>query len=179
MSISMKASGGSPISDAELLTALKNYIEGRKLSNVLLLPPDLTRLHSYAGKITALYYNMLKATCQVDIMPALGTHDAMTREECLEFFGPDVPYEAILSHNWRNDIVKIGQVPSAFVSEVSGGLIDYPIDVEVNKRLMDPSYDLMKWLAWPTTAKTYLWAVAEKPLLIVLISWELSMAWKE
>ena len=63
-------------------------MEGRVLSKVLLLPPDLTRLHSYAGKITALYYDLLKDKCQVDIMPALGTHDAMTKEECLEFLGP-------------------------------------------------------------------------------------------
>ncbi len=143
MNLSMKSSLGKPISDEELLGALKKSLEGRKLSRILLLPPDLTRLHSYAGKITALYYGMLKDTCQVDIMPALGTHDAMTRAECLEFFGPEVPYEAILPHNWRNDIVKIGQVPSDFVSEVSDGLIDYPIDVEVNKRLMDISYDLI------------------------------------
>lgn len=141
--ISMKASAGSPISDATLLDALKKSIEGRKLSKVLLLPPDLTRLHSYAGKITAMYYSMLKDTCQVDVMPALGTHDAMTKEECLEFFGEGVPYEAFLPHRWKSDIVKIGQIPSGFVSQVSEGLIDYPIDVEVNKLLLDTSYDLI------------------------------------
>ncbi len=143
MNISIKAVDNRPISDEILSEKLKNSIEGKKLSRVLLLPPDLTRLHSYAGKITALYYNMLKDKCQVDIMPALGTHEAMTEEECLEFFGPDVPYSSVLAHNWRTDIVKIGQVPSEFVKKVSDGLIDYPIDVEVNKRLLDKSYDLI------------------------------------
>ena len=141
MQISVKAADNRPISDEILIESLQKSIEGRKLSKVLLLPPDLTRLHSYAGKITAAYYNMLKDTCQVDIMPALGTHEPMTEEECLEFFGPDVPYSAVISHNWRTDIEKIGTVPSEFVKEVSEGLIDYPIDVEVNRRLLDKSYD--------------------------------------
>lgn len=143
MNISIKAADNRPISDEKLVESLKKSIEGKKLSKVLLLPPDLTRLHSYAGKITALYYNMLKDKCQVDIMPALGTHEAMTKEECLEFFGPDVPYSSVIAHNWRTDIVKIGQVPSEFVKEVSEGLIDYSIDVEVNKRLVDKTYDLI------------------------------------
>ena len=134
MNISIKAGKGKPITDSTLTEALKKSLEGRVLSKVLLLPPDLTRLHSYAGKITALYYDLLKDKCQVDIMPALGTHDAMTKEECLEFFGPDVPYESIIPHKWRTDIVKIGQIPSDYVKEVSGGLIDYSIDVEVNNR---------------------------------------------
>ena len=91
MNISIKADNSGPISDSALQDALKKSLEGRALTKILLLPPDLTRLHSYAGKITALYYNLLKGKCQIDIMPALGTHDAMTKEECTEFFGPDVP----------------------------------------------------------------------------------------
>lgn len=122
MNISIKAGKGKPITDSTLTEALKKSLEGRVLSKVLLLPPDLTRLHSYAGKITALYYDLLKDKCQVDIMPALGTHDAMTKEECLEFFGPDVPYESIIPHKWRTDIVKIGQIPSDYVKEVSEAL---------------------------------------------------------
>ena len=131
------------ISDDQLLEALAKAIEGQNLKKVLLLPPDMTRLHSYAGKITTMYYQMLKDTCQVDIMPALGTHDPMSEAECLEFFGPDVPYSVFVPHRWKDDIVKIGTVPAEYVREVSEGLIDYPIDVEVNKRLLDPSYDLI------------------------------------
>lgn len=143
MNISIKAVDNCPISEEILIESLKKSIEGKKLSKVLLLPPDLTRLHSYAGKITALYYNMLKDNCRVEIMPALGTHETMTEEECLEFFGPDVPYSSVIAHKWRTDIVKVGTVPSEFVKEVSEGLIDYSIDVEVNKRLVDKTYDLI------------------------------------
>ncbi len=131
------------ISDEELRNALLKSLEGRKLGKVLLLPPDYTRMYSGAGKITAIYYEALKDKCQVDIMPALGTHEPMTKEECLAFFGEDVPFESIIVHNWRKDVVKIGEVPGEFVSEVSEGLVDTKIDVEVNKLIIDKSYDLI------------------------------------
>lgn len=140
-----KAATQSGITDAELVKLLEEAIRERKagLKKVLLLPPDFTRMHSGAGKITAIYYEMLKDTCQVDIMPALGTHDPMTEAECREFFGDKVPLDRIFVHNWRNDVVKVGEVPGSYVKEVSEGLLDYPVNAEVNKRLLDKSYDLI------------------------------------
>lgn len=127
----------------ELRKALKKSIEGKTLKRVLILPPDYTRMYSGAGVITAIYYEMLKDTCEVDVMPALGTHEPMTREECLAFFGEGVPFKRIITHNWRNDVVKIGEVPAFFVSEVSEGLVNTKVDVEVNRRIVDKSYDLI------------------------------------
>ncbi len=125
-----------------LKEALAKSLEGRKLNKVLILPPDFTRMYSGAGKITEIYYNLLKDTCQVDIMPALGTHAPMTEEEWKAFFG-SVPFDKMIVHNWRNDVVKVGEVPASFVSQVSEGLVNNSIDVEVNRRLVDPSYDLI------------------------------------
>lgn len=139
------SSANAGIDDATLLHALEASLKGhgRALKKVLLLPPDYTRMHSGAGKITALYYELLKDTCQVDILPALGTHEPMTEAECLAFFGPGVPMSRIIPHDWRNGIVKIGEVPASFVSDVSEGLVTHAIDVEVNRRIVDPSYDLV------------------------------------
>ena len=131
------------ISDLQLKEALQKSLEGRDLKKVLILPPDFTRMYSGAGKITAIYYELLKDTCQVDIMPALGTHVPMTQEEWVAFFGEGVPFDRMLIHNWRTDVVKLGEVPASFVSEVSEGLVNNSIDVEVNKTLLDSSYDLI------------------------------------
>lgn len=139
----MKYTSEHGLSAENLHFALEESIKGKNLRRVLLLPPDYTRMYSGAGMITAIYYSLLKDTCDVDIMPALGTHMPMTKEECLAFFGKDVPFEKIIVHNWRNDVVKIGEVPAEFVSEVSEGLVDSKIDVEVNRRLLDRSYDLI------------------------------------
>jgi nickel-dependent lactate racemase len=132
------------VMEASLAQSIESFKEaGGTLNKVLLIPPDMTRLHSYAGKLTNIYYRLLSDTCQVDIMPALGTHMPMTDEEITEMFGADIPKDRFLVHNWRNDVVKVGQVPGDFVKEVSDGLIDYSIDVEINKHLLDPSYDLV------------------------------------
>lgn len=133
----------SVIKDDELKEILAKSLEGKNPKKVLLLPPDYTRMYSGAGKITAYYYEMLKDTAEVDVMPALGTHVPMTKEECDIFFLGKVPFEKILVHNWRTDVMKIGEVPASFVREVSEGLVDQTIEVEVNRRIMDPSYDLI------------------------------------
>ncbi len=123
--------------------ALSKSLEGKELNKVLIIPPDYTRMYSGAGKITAIYYELLKDKCEVDILPALGTHEPVTREESLAFFGSGVPFEKLIVHNWRADVVKIGEVPGEYVSEVSEGLVTTPIDVEVNRLIVDKSYDLI------------------------------------
>ena len=143
--IILKSGTESGLSANELKAALEQSVKLLKtrLKKVLLLPPDFTRLHSGAGKITSIYYQMLKDACKVDIMPALGTHEPMGARECEEMFGPEIPYECFIAHNWRNDVVRIGEVPAGFVSRVSEGLADEPVSVEVNRRLLDKSYDLI------------------------------------
>lgn len=133
------------IDEPELFKHLEQSLEGikSKLKKVLLLPPDFTRSHSGAGIITNQYYKLLKDTCEIDVMPALGTHEPMSKTEWLDMFGPDLPFELMKVHNWRNDVVKLGIVPGTFIEEVSEGLINTPVEVEVNKLLLDPSYDLI------------------------------------
>ena len=79
----------------------------------------------------------------MDILPAVGTHDRMTEGEIREMFGAEIPLERFLPHNWKTDIIKIGEVPGEFVREVSEGLVDESVDVEVNRRIVDKSYDLV------------------------------------
>jgi nickel-dependent lactate racemase len=121
--------------------ALEKLLEGRCLNKVLLLPPDLTRMHSRAGEITAWLYNRLKGDCQVDIMPALGSHTAMDEKELAAMFG-DIPMSAFIAHNWRTGLATIGTIPGSFISEISGGKLSYDIDVQLNKKLYD-GYDLI------------------------------------
>ena len=46
-------------------------------------------------------------------------------------------------HDWRNDIVTLGDVPGEFVSEVSEGKLDYTWPAQVNKLLRDGGHDLI------------------------------------
>ncbi|PKK87094.1 MAG: D-mannonate epimerase, partial [Tenericutes bacterium HGW-Tenericutes-8] len=127
----------------EIHSGLLKSVEGKKLNKVLLVPPDYTRFHSNAGLITNYYYHyFVKHHIEVDILPALGTHEPMTKEECDEMYG-DIPYEKFLVHNWRTDVVHVGEVPKSYISEITEGLWNEPVECEVNHLIMDKSYDLI------------------------------------
>jgi nickel-dependent lactate racemase len=141
--IYLTAESENGLSQAEIKSALLKSLEGRTLKKVLILPPDFTRFHSGAGFITNVYYHALtEQGVQVDIMPALGTHVAMTEEQWNAMFG-DIPYDRMLVHRWRTDVVKLGEIPAAFLSEITEGLWNEPVNAEVNRLVMDESYDLI------------------------------------
>ena len=138
--IARRAGGLTP---EEITDALLRSLEGRKLKKVLILPPDFTRYHSNAGFITCVYYKALRAAgADVDVMPALGTHVPVSRAQAEKMF-PDVPYEALIPHNWRTDVVKLGRIPADFLENITEGLWHDEIDAEVNRRVMDESFDLI------------------------------------
>ena len=116
---------------------------GAEPKQVLIIPPDYTRFHSNSGFITNVYYHALvELGCEVDILPALGTHVPVTAEEAAHMFG-DIPFETFLPHNWRTDVMKIGEVPAEYLEEITEGLWHDAVDVEINKLVMDEKYDLI------------------------------------
>lgn len=141
MIISLRAERDGGLAKEEIKNALLSALKGRILRKVLLVPPDFTRFHSNAGYITNVYYHALKDIAQVDIIPALGTHVKMSKNECAEMFG-DIPYDKFIEHKWRTDVVKVGTVPADFLTEISEGTWSTPVDCEVNKILFD-KYDLI------------------------------------
>lgn len=137
------AESDAGLSNEEIKSALLSSLEGRTLKKALILPPDFTRFHSGAGYITNVYYHTLtEQGVQVDILPALGTHVKMNETQWTAMFG-DVPYERMLVHNWRTDVVKLGEIPADFLSDITDGLWNEPVCAEVNRLVMDESYDLI------------------------------------
>ena len=131
------------LSREEICQALLQSLEGRDLRNVLIIPPDYTRFHSNAGLITNIYYHaLMDMGCHVDILPALGTHVPVSEQEAASMFG-DIPYEKFIPHNWRKDVMKLGEVPAAFLEEITEGLWHDAVDVEINRMVMDEKYDLI------------------------------------
>ncbi|MBO7372672.1 MAG: DUF2088 domain-containing protein [Oscillospiraceae bacterium] len=131
------------LSRGEIRQALLASLEGRSVRKALILPPDFTRFHSGAGFITNVYYHALTGRgAQVDILPALGTHEAMSDPQLDAMFG-DVPHERFLVHDWRHDVVELGEIPADYVSGITEGLWDGPVSAEINRRVMDESYDLI------------------------------------
>ena len=111
---------------------------------ILVIPPDITRLHSNAGELTRILYELWDAAngTTFDILPAIGTHAPMTEPQIAEMYG-DLPKATYHVHHWRTGLYHFGEVPSEFIHEVSGGKLDYSIPVAVNRHLVEGDYELI------------------------------------
>ncbi len=108
---------------------------------VLALPPDITRFYSRAGELTRYAWQYYGPTL-TDILPAVGTHFAMTEPEIQRMFG-DVPVELFREHDWRGGLATLGEVPGQFVEEVSEGRLDFSWPAQVDKLLIEGGFDLI------------------------------------
>ncbi len=113
---------------------------GRR-NRVLAIPPDITRYYSRAGTITGFAHDYFGERL-TDVLPALGTHAPMTPGEISKMF-PGVPSGRFRVHDWRNDVVTLGEVPAAFVEEVSEARVSYPWPAQVNRLLVEGGHDLI------------------------------------
>jgi len=121
------------------ITQTLDQLGNRK--KVLAIPPDFTRFHSYAGKITECVWNFYRDKL-TDILPALGTHSPMTEKQISNMFGT-VPLDLFRVHDWRKDLVTLGTVPGDYVSKVSEGKLHYSWPAQVNQMLVNKNYDLI------------------------------------
>jgi nickel-dependent lactate racemase len=116
----------------------------KKLGNkkkVLVVPPDCTRFHSRAGELTTYIYDYYKDDLK-DILPALGTHVAMTDSELEKMF-PGIPKNLFRVHDFRKDAVTTGTVPGEFISRITEGKLNYSWPAQVNRLIRDGGHDLI------------------------------------
>jgi nickel-dependent lactate racemase len=130
------------LSPASLRDALYRVLDrlGPK-RKVLAVPPDFSRFHSQAGPLTKYAYEYYgdRLGC---VLPALGTHTAMTPAALTRMFG-DIPHSLFAVHNWRTDVVTLGELPASFIQEQSGGLLDYTWPAQVNRMIPQGGFDLV------------------------------------
>lgn len=112
-----------------------------KVNKVMAIPPDYTRFHSKSGELTTFTYEYYREKL-TDVMPALGTHVAMTNEE-IDHMYKGVPKDIFRVHDWRNDVVTVGTVPAEYVSEVTNGAVNYPWPAQLNKLIWEGGHDLI------------------------------------
>ena len=136
---------GSPTADLSsndlreaLFSALEKLGPRRK---VLALPPDFTRANSMAGPLTCLAYEYFGERL-ADVMPALGTHAAMSDVQIARMFS-GLPRGLIREHDWRNDVITIGEVPADFVCQATEGLWVRPWQAQLNRLIWQGGHDLL------------------------------------
>ena len=115
-----------------------------KLGNkkkVIIIPPDFTRFHSRSGELTELAWKFYGEKL-ADILPALGTHNPMKASEIEHMFG-NIPGKLFRDHDWRKDVVSLGDVPAEFLFEVSEGRVNYSWPAQLNKLIIYGGHDLV------------------------------------
>jgi len=77
---------------------------------------------------------------KIQILPALGTHAPMTDTEIRRMYGEalaDKDPSPFLVHDWRNDVVTIGEAPAEMVKEATRGMVEKPWPAQLNKAVWD------------------------------------------
>src|SRR5580700_7956231 len=143
--MSLYCAQGAPdveLSSSELrdfLFAALERIGTRK--KVLAVPPDQTRAASRAGELTRYAWEYYGDNLRA-VLPALGTHKAMSRERIAGMFG-NVPLGLFHAHNWREDVETVGVVPREFIHAQSEGKLDYEWPAQVNRLVTRGEFDLI------------------------------------
>jgi nickel-dependent lactate racemase len=137
-----RGSARDAISDAELRAALFHTLEKLgKRGKVLALPPDFTRFHSRAGRITEIIWEYY-GSALTDVLPATGTHFAVSDEERQTMFGK-VPASLFRVHKWKENLVTLGRVPAGLIREVSEGKLSFDWPAEVDSLIANGGHDLV------------------------------------
>lgn len=137
--------GGHPsaaLTEADLRNALFEALarlEPRR--RVLVVPPDYTRRHSFAGLLTRLAFEYYGDRL-TDVLPAIGTHSPMTDRQLQEMFGP-VPLDRFRIHDWRRGTETVGEVPADFVRKVTQGRVNMPWPAQLDRLALYGGYDLI------------------------------------
>jgi nickel-dependent lactate racemase len=136
--MSLYFAAGSPTTEMSSAEIRDHLFEALGLlgerKRVLAIPPDFTRMHSQSGVLTELAWQYYGDRL-VDVLPALGTHRPMSDQEIAAMYG-GTPRSLFRVHDWRNDVVTLGEVPGEFMREVSEGKLDYTWPAQVNKLLI-------------------------------------------
>ena len=146
---------GSP--DA-ILTAenVKSVIEAGTPPNlfdnkrVLVLTPDATRTCPLPMMIRAIREVIGTRSAKLDFMVALGTHPPLSDDEIFQLYGlsPRLREEKFskshfFNHRWDipESFARIGSFNSSEIAEISSGLLNETVPIDINKKIFD--YDLI------------------------------------
>lgn len=113
-----------------------------KPKKVLLLPPDITRIHSGSGWITEILYKQFSRDAEVYVMPTLGQHKPHTTLQNKKMFGT-IPEERILKHDAVHGVRRLGVIPKDYVFAIMDGKADWEIPISINTVLFETAWDIV------------------------------------
>src|SRR6185436_10454352 len=146
--ISQVASAGGSLTASAVSEVVSQACPAKDYRNkkVLVIVPDGTRTAPVGLVFKTLFSQIGEATAALDILIALGTHQAMSdaaicqRLEISEKERADL-YRKVrfFNHAWNHPeaLQNIGTIPAKEINELSGGLFSMDVPVEINKLLFN------------------------------------------
>ena len=146
--LSASAQKGSAVSAAQVADLIAQACPAAEYrgKKVLLIVPDATRTAPVGMMFQTLFQQIGAATANFDILIALGTHQPMSEAaicERLEISAAEraTTYSTVrfFNHEWDNPaaLTNIGTLTKADTRELSDGLFELDVPVEINKRVLD------------------------------------------
>ena len=146
--LSASAQKGSAVSAAQVTDLVAQACPARDYrgKKVLLIVPDATRTAPVGLMFQTLFQQIGAATANFDILIALGTHQPMSEAAIcgrLEISAAEraTTYSTVrfFNHEWDNPaaLTSIGTLTKADTRELSDGLFELDVPVEINKRIFD------------------------------------------
>ena len=127
-------------------------------ASVCVIVPDGTRSCPLPLLIDALYGAMRHRAAAITVLIALGTHAAMSSEHLATHLGyPDgelaqtYPGLVVRNHEWWDPdaLVSVGTIDAATVGRLSDGRMELPVDVVVNRAVVDHDVALVVGPVFP------------------------------
>lgn len=146
--LSAIAEGDAPLEDARVADVVARTLPAADYSGkkVLLIVPDGTRTAPVGLLFQTIFDQIGAAAAKLDVMIALGTHQPMSEEGIcgrLEITTDERAgkYRSVefINHQWDNPdaLTKVGTITADEIRELSGGLFEMDVPVEINKRIFD------------------------------------------
>lgn len=128
---------------AEAIAGLATLpLDGRR---VLVIIPDGTRTMPMPQVFDILDRELGPRTASLDFLIALGTHEPMDDDEIASHIGRRLPRGRVFNHEWSNPeaFVNLGEISASEMSTLTDGLLNQPISVTLNKRILDYDHILI------------------------------------
>lgn len=119
------------------------HVDGR---HVVVLVPDGTRSAPVPLMLRLLHDELADRAGRIDVLVALGTHQPMDDDALDALVGASgvgrsrlLPKMTVLNHEWSipGTYADIGTITAEEVAELSGGRLDTPVDVRINRLAVD------------------------------------------
>jgi nickel-dependent lactate racemase len=148
-------------SAAELLTEdqvrafIGSQLAGANLDgqSVCVLVPDATRSCPLPLLLDAVYESLHGRASRITVLIALGTHAPMNEQAIAHHLGQASSYPGltVLNHEWTDPatFVSVGPITAERVGELSNGLLYEPVDVRLNRAVVEHDVTLIVGPVFP------------------------------